>query len=150
MAAGADREIGAKLGAPNADWLKNLVKGTESPQLLSVGDRDLLAAPGNTLGLELGKSAREAFGRNSPYAAVFAALGALAGTRLHSTADLVEFDDDESPEAIDRAWAEAAVTFGPENAPQSSAGCAVNEEILPSTASCTANGRRNLLGLPQR
>ncbi len=60
--------------------------------------------------------------RNSPYAAVFAALGALAGRRLHSTADLVAFDDDDSPEAIDRAWEEAAVTFGPGNAPQSS-GC---------------------------
>lgn len=60
--------------------------------------------------------------RNSPYAAVFAALNALAGKRLHSTAELVEFDDDDSPEAIDRAWEEAAVTFGPENAPQTG-GC---------------------------
>jgi nitrate reductase delta subunit len=57
--------------------------------------------------------------RNSPYAAVFAALGALAGKRLHSTGDLVEIDDDDSPEALDRAWEDAAVTFGPENAPQS-------------------------------
>lgn len=56
--------------------------------------------------------------RGSPYASVFAALGALAGKRLHSTADLVVIDDDDSPEALDRAWEEAAVTFGPENAPQ--------------------------------
>jgi nitrate reductase delta subunit len=67
--------------------------------------------------------------RNSPYAAVFEALGALAGKRLHSTADLVEFDDDESLEAIDRAWEEAAVTFGPENAPQSG-GCDRTAAIL--------------------
>ena len=60
--------------------------------------------------------------RNSPYAAVMAALGALAGKRLHSTADLVTIDDDDSPEALDRAWEEAAVTFGPENAPKSG-GC---------------------------
>lgn len=60
--------------------------------------------------------------RSSPYAAVMAALGALAGKRLHSTADLVTIDDDDSPEAVDRAWEEAAVTFGPENAPQSG-GC---------------------------
>lgn len=61
--------------------------------------------------------------RGSPYAAVFAALGALAGKRLHSTADLVEFDDDDSPEARDRAWEEAAVTFGPDSAPQGQGGC---------------------------
>jgi nitrate reductase delta subunit len=66
--------------------------------------------------------------RKSPYAAVFEALGALAGKRLHSTADLVEFDEDESPEAIDRAWEEAAVTFGPENAPQG--GCDRTAAIL--------------------
>ncbi|HEY7608621.1 MAG TPA: nitrate reductase molybdenum cofactor assembly chaperone [Alphaproteobacteria bacterium] len=59
--------------------------------------------------------------RNSPYAGVFAALAALAGKRLHSTADLVEFDDDDSPEALDRAWEEAAVTFGAENARQGGA-----------------------------
>lgn len=61
--------------------------------------------------------------RGSPYAAVFQAVGALAGRRLHSTADLVSFDDDDSPEARDRAWAEAAVTFGPENAPEDQGGC---------------------------
>jgi nitrate reductase delta subunit len=67
--------------------------------------------------------------RESPYAAVMAALGALAGKRLHSTADLVTFDDDDSPEAIDRAWEEAAVTFGPENAPKSG-GCDRTAAIL--------------------
>ena len=67
--------------------------------------------------------------RNSPYAAVMAALGVLAGKRLHSTADLVTFDDDDSPEAIDRAWEEAAVTFGPQNAPKS-AGCDRTAAIL--------------------
>jgi nitrate reductase delta subunit len=67
--------------------------------------------------------------RKSLYAAVFTALGALAGKRLHSTADLVEFDDDDGPEALDRAWEEAAVTFGPENAP-SSGGCERAAAIL--------------------
>jgi nitrate reductase delta subunit len=61
--------------------------------------------------------------RNSLYAAVMDALGALAGKRLHSTADLVTVDEDDSPEAIDRAWEEAAVTFGRDNAPRSGAGC---------------------------
>jgi nitrate reductase delta subunit len=59
--------------------------------------------------------------RNTPYAAIMAALGALAGKRLHSTADLVTIDEDDSPEALDRAWEEAAVTFGPENAPRNGA-----------------------------
>lgn len=66
--------------------------------------------------------------RGSPYAAVMAALGALAGRRLHSTADLVTIDDDDSPEALDRAWEEAAVTFGPENAPKG--GCDRTAAIL--------------------
>jgi len=61
--------------------------------------------------------------RRSPYAAVFAVIGAVAGKRLHSTADLVVIDEDESPEALDRAWDEAAVTFGPENAPTGQGGC---------------------------
>lgn len=67
--------------------------------------------------------------RQLPYAAVLAALGALAGKRLHSTADLVQFDEDESPEALDRAWEEAAVAFGPENAPQGG-GCDRTAAIL--------------------
>jgi nitrate reductase delta subunit len=67
--------------------------------------------------------------RNSPYASVMDALGALAGKRLHSTADLVTVDDDDSPEALDRAWEEAAVTFGPENAPQGN-GCGRAAAIL--------------------
>jgi nitrate reductase delta subunit len=69
-----------------------------------------------TLGARLEK-------RGSPYAAVLAALGAIAGKRLHSTGDLVAFDDDDSPEALDRAWEEAAVSFGPENAPAGASGC---------------------------
>jgi nitrate reductase delta subunit len=68
--------------------------------------------------------------RNSPYAAVFTALRALAGKRFHSTADLVEIDGDESFESLDRAWQEAAVTFGPENAPQGASGCGRAAAIL--------------------
>ncbi len=60
--------------------------------------------------------------RKSPYAAAMTALAALAGKRLHSTADLVTIDEDDSLEALDRAWEEAAVTFGRENAPMNG-GC---------------------------
>ena len=55
--------------------------------------------------------------RGSPYAAVLAALAAISGKRLFSTADLVTVDEPDSRDAMDRAWEEAAVTFGPENAP---------------------------------
>jgi nitrate reductase delta subunit len=57
--------------------------------------------------------------RESPYAAVFAALAELAGGIADPATVDVEEPDTESPEAIDRAWEEAAVAFGPESTPDS-------------------------------
>jgi nitrate reductase molybdenum cofactor assembly chaperone NarJ/NarW len=53
--------------------------------------------------------------RRSPYAAIFAALLALADAELVATASPPVEEEDDSPAAIDRAWEEAAVTFGPQN-----------------------------------
>lgn len=54
--------------------------------------------------------------RDSPYKAVFAALLDLVGLAPAAVEGAAEPADD-TPEAIDRAWEEAAVTFGPENDP---------------------------------
>jgi nitrate reductase delta subunit len=54
--------------------------------------------------------------RESAYAAVFEALTELAGGAARPVAEPEE-PDTESPEAIDRAWEEAAVAFGPESTP---------------------------------
>ena len=53
--------------------------------------------------------------RGSPYAPVLQAILRLAGTPALPVEDTAS--DDDSPEALDRAWEEAAVTFGPESAP---------------------------------
>jgi nitrate reductase delta subunit len=60
--------------------------------------------------------------RDSPYQAVFAALLDLAGLAPQRIEGAAEPADD-TPEALDRVWEEAAVTFGPENDPQKSGGC---------------------------
>ena len=49
--------------------------------------------------------------RGSAYVAVFAALMKLAAIRIAPIEPEPEIDE-ESPEALDRAWEEAAVTFG--------------------------------------
>jgi nitrate reductase delta subunit len=54
--------------------------------------------------------------RGSAYAAVFAALVRLAEYLPHEAA--VDEEPDDTPEALDRAWEEAAVTFGPDAAPK--------------------------------
>lgn len=54
--------------------------------------------------------------RRSPYAAVFEALAELAGTAIDRQSAASEPDTD-SPEAIDRAWEEAAVVFGQDSTP---------------------------------
>ncbi|MCC7275218.1 MAG: nitrate reductase molybdenum cofactor assembly chaperone [Alphaproteobacteria bacterium] len=54
--------------------------------------------------------------RGSAYAAVFHALLHLAGAGTAAVADDAAADED-SPEALDRAWEEAAVAFGPDGAP---------------------------------
>lgn len=55
--------------------------------------------------------------RQSPYAAVFAALAELAGEAVIDIPAELDDAQDESPEAIDRAWEEAAVSFGPDSTP---------------------------------
>jgi nitrate reductase delta subunit len=59
--------------------------------------------------------------RDSIYAAAFAGLLQLAG--LEPDTACVEEPEDDSPEAIDRAWEETAVAFGPQNDPAQSGGC---------------------------
>ena len=62
--------------------------------------------------------------RGSAYAAVFAALIRLA-EYIRSEAALEAEEPDDTPEALDRAWEEAAVVFGPAAAPANDAndGC---------------------------
>lgn len=60
--------------------------------------------------------------RGSSYVAVFAALLKLAAIRV-APIELEPEADEESPEAIDRAWEEAAVTFGAAP-PAAQSGCA--------------------------
>lgn len=60
--------------------------------------------------------------RDDPYKAVFAALLDLAGLAPAKIEGAAEAPDD-TPEALDKAWEEAAVTFGPENDPAKGGGC---------------------------
>jgi nitrate reductase delta subunit len=60
--------------------------------------------------------------RGSPYAVLLAALLELAGLPAAARGEAPPPDD--TPEALDRAWEEAAVTFGPENDPARAGGCA--------------------------
>ncbi len=53
--------------------------------------------------------------RGSAYAAAFAALMRLA--EYIPPAAIADEEPDDTPEALDRAWEEAAVVFGPEAAP---------------------------------
>lgn len=62
--------------------------------------------------------------RQSAYAAVPAALLVLADAAAVAAPAMPPETDDDSFEALDRAWEEAAVTFGPENDPtRANAGC---------------------------
>jgi nitrate reductase delta subunit len=67
--------------------------------------------------------------RNSPYRAVFAAMAELAGERADPAALAALLsepaEDPDDLEAIDNAWAETAVTFGP-----SEVGCPKAEAIV--------------------
>ncbi|HNB28084.1 MAG TPA: nitrate reductase molybdenum cofactor assembly chaperone [Alphaproteobacteria bacterium] len=60
--------------------------------------------------------------RDSPYQAVFAVLLDIAGLAPAEVQGAAEPADD-TPEALDRVWEEAAVTFGPENDPAKGSGC---------------------------
>jgi nitrate reductase delta subunit len=68
--------------------------------------------------------------RQSPYAAVFEALLALSRTRPAPLPVEEAAGTDDDPAALDRAWEEAAVTFGPENAPGEAGECGRAREIL--------------------
>jgi nitrate reductase molybdenum cofactor assembly chaperone NarJ/NarW len=64
--------------------------------------------------------------RGSPYAAVFRAIEALAGQRADEGAirETVKAEmPDDTPEALDRAWAEAPVTFGNDPSATAGSGC---------------------------
>jgi nitrate reductase delta subunit len=68
--------------------------------------------------------------RQSPYAAIFAALASLAAAQPGAEA-LAEIaaqpeDDPEDLAALDATWEEAAVTFGPDP----NAGCPAGRELL--------------------
>ena len=60
--------------------------------------------------------------RQSAYAAVPAALLVLADAAAVAAPVRPPEEDDDSFEALDRAWDEAAVTFGPENDPHRASG----------------------------
>ncbi|WP_374447824.1 nitrate reductase molybdenum cofactor assembly chaperone [Stella sp.] len=81
------------------------------------GARELLGQPLHVLTALRERLER----RQSDYAPVFAALEALAETTAspeHLAAARAEPDDDPSDlAALDRAWAETAVTFGPDSDP---------------------------------
>lgn len=62
--------------------------------------------------------------RGSDYACLFGALLDLAGVSPLRDADAgVPLPADDTMEAIDRAWEEHAVAFGPDNDPQNGKGC---------------------------
>lgn len=67
--------------------------------------------------------------RDDRYQAVFAALLALAGLKPAQVSGAAE-EADDTPEAMDKVWEEAAVTFGPENDPAGKAGCGKAGAIL--------------------
>lgn len=66
--------------------------------------------------------------RRSPYAVLLAGLLELAGLPASVRGEALPADD--TPEALDRAWEEAAVTFGPENDPARTGGCARADAML--------------------
>jgi nitrate reductase molybdenum cofactor assembly chaperone NarJ/NarW len=74
---------------------------------------DLIGQPGHVLAA-LGERLRK---RQSPYEAVFSALGALAKVRLSpEQLERIHAEPDPSPddlEALDAAWQDEEVTFGP-------------------------------------
>ena len=61
-------------------------------------------------------------GRDSRYAAIFDALAALSGNEAGLGSERPA-DEDDSLAALDKAWEEAAVTFGPEPRTESDPGC---------------------------
>jgi len=68
--------------------------------------------------------------RDSVYAGLFEALVALAATAEGEALPLLTEDEPETAEAMDKAWEEAAVVFGPEAAPQAQGGCTRTAAML--------------------
>ena len=66
--------------------------------------------------------------RRSRYAILFASLLDLAGLSPAAHGEAPPADD--TPEALDRAWEETAVTFGPENDPARAGGCGRADAML--------------------
>jgi nitrate reductase delta subunit len=60
--------------------------------------------------------------RKSPYAAVFDAVLALSGAAAAAIGHAAPADEDD-PAALDRAWEDAAVTFGPAADPAKAGSC---------------------------
>jgi nitrate reductase delta subunit len=79
--------------------------------------------------------------RESPYAAVLAALSELAGVEATSEAVqellAVKDDDPEDLEALDDIWQEAEVTFGPDP----NAGCPAARDMLANMDPASQNSR---------
>jgi nitrate reductase delta subunit len=84
--------------------------------------------------------------RDAPYAAVFQAIEALASERVDLAAirEVVAGEaPDHTPEALDRAWEEAPVTFGNDPSALDGAGCSAASAMVarfaqPSGAKTTA------------
>lgn len=74
--------------------------------------------------------------RGSSYAAVFEALAALAAAEPDAAAAEIAADENDDPNdlaALDAAWEETAVTFGPDP----NAGCPVARDMLAEIAAVT-------------
>lgn len=68
--------------------------------------------------------------RHSPYAAVLDAALALSDAAIVPVAEPVKDEEADDPAAMDRAWEEAAVMFGPDSDPAKSQGCDRAASIL--------------------
>ncbi len=89
--------------------------------------RDLLQETGHVLAVVHHRLGR----RSSPYATVFGALLALAGEEPLGDGAREEAPDESSLEALDAAWAEEPVTFGP-GTPSAGAACGKAAAGTPS------------------
>jgi len=68
--------------------------------------------------------------RGSAYAGLFRAMLALAAAPGGDALPLLTSDEPEAPGAMDKAWEEAAVVFGPEAAPAAQGGCTRTAAML--------------------
>ncbi len=92
-------------------------------EYLSILPREKAKAGLNDVGPILQNLHRELVRRDSSYAVLIAALLDIAGLKTLKTDGVEREARDDTPEAIDRAWEEQAVAFGPDNDPTSESGC---------------------------